>query len=164
MMRRGTAAIESALLLPVLFVLLLGSIEVARVTLVFFSLQKILYTAARFVGTQQGVNFCDDTDAIVVAAKNYAISGSTDNSGQPYLPNLTAEMIEFRIERLNTESASLDQCDCSITGCDAASGGRSPDFLVVSIPEGYPVRLVIPGLPSDPIPLRPQVRIPFGGT
>ena len=159
--RRGNAALESALLLPVLLVMLLGMVEVARVTLVFFSLQKILYTAARWAGTQQGINFCDDTDAILAAARNYAISGSTDTSGQPYLPNLTPEMIQFRIERVNTDTSTLDQCDCSITGCDTAVGGRSPDFLVVSMPDGYPVRLMIPGLPTDPIPLRPQVRIPF---
>ena len=38
-----------------------------------------------------------------------------------------------------------------------------PDFIVVSIPSGYPVTPHIRLLPMDPIPLRPTVRVPYGG-
>ena len=51
-----------------------------------------------------------------------------------------------------------------MTGCDTANGGGSPDFVVVSIPNGYEVNPRIPFLTLDPILLRPMVRVPYGGT
>jgi hypothetical protein len=35
---------------------------------------------------------------------------------------------------------------------------------VVSIPNGYQLQLRIPFLPLEPIPLKPQVKVPYGGT
>ncbi len=162
--RRGSTALEAVLFLPVLFVLLFGMVEIARITYTYYTLEKMMYTLARFLGTQQGVNFCDDADPAVVAAKNYVITGTIEGETDPLLPNLTADMIRVRIERFNRDSQELGECDCSITGCDASQGGLSPDFIVVSIPDGYPVRPVIPGLLSEDIPLKPQIRVPFGGT
>ena len=37
-------------------------------------------------------------------------------------------------------------------------------YIVVSIPDGYSIQLVFPFFQVDPIPLRPQVRVPYGGT
>jgi hypothetical protein len=151
-------------LAPVLVLLLMGVVELGRVAYTYVALEKILYNLARYLGTQQGVNFCDATDATVVAAKNVALTGTTEATADPYLPNLTADQIEVRIERVNPDTGGLELCDCSSTGCDAAAGGLAPDSIVVSIPEGYPVQLRIPHLLLDPIPLKPQVRLPYGGT
>lgn len=160
----GSALLETALFLPILILMLMGMVEIAKVSYTYYTLQKTMYTLARYLGSQQGVNFCDDSDASVTAAKNFAITGTTDNSADALIAGLTADMLQVRIERFNSNTGDLGACDCSASGCDAASGGLAPDFIVVSIPDGYQVRPVIPMLTIDPIPLRPQVRIPFGGT
>jgi hypothetical protein len=150
--------------LPILFLLLYGMVELARVTYTYYTLQKILYTLARLAGTTQAINFCDDADAMLVAAKNFAVTGTVDGSGDPLLPNLTVDQIQIRIERFNADTQELVLCDCSITGCDAAQGGTSPDYLVVTIPDGYRVRPAIPYMSIEEFPLKPHVRVPFGGT
>jgi hypothetical protein len=162
--RRGSALIETVLFLPILLMLFIGTVELARIGWIYFTLSKQLYLMARYVGTQEGVNFCDDSDAAVAAAKNLAVRGSTDDSNEPILPDFTTDMVSLRLERYSADSEDLGECDCSNTGCDIATGGRQPDYIVASIPDGYPVRLIIPLIPSDPIPLRPRVRVPFGGT
>lgn len=150
--------------MPLLLLLLIGMIELGRVAYTYYSLHKIMYTLARYLGTQQGVNFCDDGDAIVSAAKNYAVTGTTDEGADPILPNLSPDLIQVRIERYSGESQELAECECSVTGCDTGAGGLAPDFIVVSMPDGYPVRPLIPYLTAADIPLRPVVRVPYGGT
>lgn len=161
---RGQSLMETAMFIPVLVLLLVGMAELARVTYVYYTLHKTLYTLARFLGTQQGGNLCDDGDYVVQSAKAYAISGNTDGSAEPTLQGLSADMIQVRLERYDAQSATLGPCECSITGCDSGQGGTAPDFVVVSVPDGYAVRLTLPYLPSDPILFRPSVRVPFGGT
>jgi len=162
--RRGSATIETVMLLPVLLVLMLGTVEIAKITYTYYTIHKILYALARYLGTQQGVNICDSGDPAVIAAKNFALTGTTDASAPAIISNLTADMISIRIERLNPVAGTLAECDCSPTGCDAANGGLPPDFIAVSIPQGYSVTPRIPFLPQDPIPLKPAVRVPYGGT
>lgn len=163
--RRGGSVLEVALFVPIVVTLLVGMVQIGKVTYVYYTLRKALYTMARYVAVQQGVNFCDAGDATILAAKNFAVSGSsTEDGAEAVLPNLTADMISIGIERVDTQSGTLGACDCSVTGCDASAGGRPPDFIVVSIPNGYEVTPRIPFLTIDPIPLSPQVRVPFGGT
>jgi len=160
----GGALLETAMIAPVLLLLLLGMVELARIAYTYHTLQKILYTLARYSGTQQGVNFCDDTDSTVIAAKNFAITGTLDGSADPLVRGLAVDLLRVRVERLDAASGSFGECDCSITGCDTTNGGRAPDFIVADIPEGYAVRPVFYGLTVDPFLLRPRVRIPYGGT
>ncbi|MBM3723952.1 MAG: hypothetical protein FJW40_00795 [Acidobacteria bacterium] len=162
--RNGTSLLESALLVPLILLLLLGAIEFARLTITYYTLQKALYGMARYLGVQQAVNFCDDTDATVTAAKNLAVFGNSGGTGDPILPNLATDQIAIRIETVDTENEELTDCDCSSSGCDTTQGGRAPEFIAVSVTDGYPVTLRIPLLPTDPVILRPQVRVPFGGT
>ncbi|MBI3207690.1 MAG: pilus assembly protein [Candidatus Solibacter usitatus] len=164
MKRRGSSLLETALYLPILMVMVLGTIELARVTYTYYSIQKVLYTIARYVGTQQGVNFCDDTDTTVQIAKTYALTGTTDGSTDPFILGLTVDQIQVRIERYTAATGDIGVCDCSAAGCDVANGGSAPDYIVVSIPDGYPVTLTIPKLPLDPILLKPRVRVPHQGT
>ena len=162
MRHRGSSLLETALFLPMLISLLLGMVELARVSYTYFTLQKILYAMGRYASAQPGVNFCDSSDATIVAAKNYALTGSSDGSGQPLLPNLNADQIQVGVERVSSDTGDIGECECSITGCDVGAGGLSPDFIVVSIPDGYSIRLNIPLLLGDPIQLRPTIRIPVG--
>lgn len=162
--RRGAVALETAMYLPIVLLLLFGTVEIGKITYTYYTLQKILSAAARYVGTQQGVNFCDAGDPSIVAAKQFAVSASVDTSANSVVQNLTADMISVRAERIDANTGDLNECACSPTGCDAASGGLPPDFIVVSIPGGYPFAPHIPFIPTDPILLRPMVRIPYGGT
>jgi hypothetical protein len=156
--------LEAILFVPVVVTLMMGMVEIGKVTYIYYMLRKAVYTVATYVAAQQGVNFCDAADASVAAAKQFALSGTTDAGATSFLPSLTPEMIQVRIERLEISSGSLVECDCSSTGCDSSIGGRSPDFIVVSIPDGYNVTPRIPFAPLIDIPLRPAVRVPFGGT
>jgi hypothetical protein len=156
--------LEAALLVPVVIVLLVGMVEIAKITYTYYSLRKVLYSVARYVGTQQAVNFCDDADATVANGKNWILTGSEDGSGDPVIRNLTPDKVQIRVERYNGVTQELDQCVCDSTGCDTANGGQAPDFIVVSIPNGYEYPIRIPHLPLDPILFRPQVRVPYGGT
>ena len=163
--RRGGSVLEIALFVPILLTLLVGMVQIGKITYVYYTLRKTLYTLGRFVAAQQGVNFCDDADAAVLAAKNFALSGnSSEEATNTLLPALTADLITVSVERFDPESGVPVACDCSVTGCDTANGGGSPDFVVVTIPNGYEVNPRIPFLTLDPILLRPQVRVPYGGT
>ena len=162
--RRGSVIVEAAMLLPLMLYLFLGLVEFARVGYTYFTAQKMLYTFARFVGTQQGVNLCDVSDLTIIQAKNLALTGTTDNSQDPIIPGLTTESISLRVERADPTNGELSECDCSADGCDAAQGGRAPDFISARFTNGVSVQLRIPLLPTDPIILRPQVRVPYGGT
>ena len=163
--RRGGSVLEIALFVPILFTLLVGMVQIGKITYVYYTLRKTLYTMGRVVAGQQGVNFCDEADAAVLAAKNFALSGnSSEESTDRLLPALTADLVTISVERYDPESGVPVACECSVTGCDTANGGGSPDFVVVTIPNGYEVNPRIPFLTLDPILLRPQVRVPFGGT
>jgi TadE-like protein len=163
--RRGGAVLEIALFVPILVTLLVGMVQIGKITWVYYTLRKTLYTAGRYAATQQGVDFCDSSDPAVIAALNFALNGTNiDDSTDPILPALTADMISLSIERIDPTSGVPTACDCSVTGCDTNAGGGEPDFVVVSIPQGYQVNPRIPFLTLDPILLRPKVRVPFGGT
>ena len=159
----GNTLMETILFLPILFMLLFGMVEFARITWTYFTLQKILYAAGRYAATQSAVNFCDDADPILTDAKNLATRGVGDAAGDPQLPNLTADLIAIRLERVQTDNAALGDCECSSIGCDNAQGGRGPDFVVVSLTDGYSVRTNIPFVPAETFLLRPVVRVPYGG-
>ncbi|PWT99668.1 MAG: hypothetical protein C5B51_26685 [Terriglobia bacterium] len=162
--RRGGALVEAAMFLPIVLALLLGTVELARVTYTYYMLQKMMYNLARYLGTQQGVNFCDNQDASVQAAINYALTGTTDSSDNPIVPGLTPGMFQVNQERFDANAQQLVACDCSATGCDAAEGGLPPGFIVVSLTDGYPVRPLFWGFSISSFALRPTVRVPYGGT
>ena len=160
--QRGNTLMEAMLLLPILFMLLFGMVEFARLSWTYFTLQKMLYTVGRYAATQPAVNFCDDADPILTDAKNLAIRGVGDAAGDLQLPNFTADLITVRLERIQTDTSALGDCECSATGCDNAQGGRGPDFVVVSVNRGYSVRTNIPFVPSETFLLRPVVRVAYG--
>ena len=162
--RNGAAVVETVMWIPIFILFLFGIEELARVSYTYFTLTKILYTVARGAGVLQGPNFCDSSDQSIIDVKNLALRGSITDTGTTIIPNVTADSIAIRIERYDPASDSLIECDCSNSGCDAASGGLPPDYLVVYFTNGYPIKFTFPGLNLDPIPLQPQIRIPYGGT
>ena len=112
-----------------------------------------MYAMARYVTTQQGVNLCDNADPVVVAAKSFALTGTTDNSGTPILDSLTADMISIRLEQVDPTTGAVSECPCGVPGCDTANGGTPPDYVVISIPNGYPIVPRIPLVANTAIPL-----------
>jgi len=162
--RRGGVLVETALLLPVVLAILIGTVQLARITYTYYMLQKTVFTLARYLGTQQGVDFCNGQDATVTAAINYALTGSTDSADNPIISGLTPAMFQIRIERYDPVAQQLTVCDCSATGCDTSQGGLPPDFIVVSMTSAYMVQPVFWGFTVQPFSLRPSVRVPYGGT
>ena len=162
--RRGNTFIETAIFLPVLLVLLMGMEQIGKLTYVYYSIKKAEYTLARYVATQQGVNFCaGSSDPTIAAGISLALTGTTDGTGASFIPNLTADMFVVQPERIDSTGATTI-CSCDVTGCDQSAGGGSPDYITVSIPSGYPVQPIIPFMTLQTIPLVPSVKVPYGGT
>ena len=164
MKRKGSMLLEAVMFMPILLALLVGTVELARVTYTSYMLQKIMFNLARYLGTQQGVNFCDPQDAAVQAAINYALTGDPASPDNPVIAGLTPAMFQIRIERYDPNQERMVPCECSAAGCDASQGGLPPGFIVVSLTDGYQVHPVFWGFAVDPFALRPSVRMPYGGT
>ena len=162
--RKGQSLLETVLLLPFLLLFLVGTIELGKIVYTYFALQKALYEIARLAGTQQGINLCDSNDPLLTSAINTVLTGTSAGTGTPIIQGLAATDIQVQVERYDPVANALGPCACSILGCDTSAGGAPPDFLVVSLTNGYTVSPVFPLFKVDPFPLRPQIRIPYGGT
>ena len=161
--RCGNATIETAMFVPVLIVLLAGTAEIAKATYVYFQAHKELYQLARMLGTLQGGNLCDSSDPQVVNAINQALTGSAEG-GSPLITGLTPDVVAIRLERREAGSEAVTECACTLEGCDASQGGRGPDYIVVSLPNGLNLPISIPYLVTQTVPLRLSVRVPYGGS
>ena len=159
---RGNMVLEAALFIPVLLLLIVGMVQLGKITYIYYTLKKTLFAAAQYLSAQQGVNFCDDSDTAIAAAKSFALTGTTDGSADSFLPALTTDMISIQPECFDASTGAVGPCDTS--SCSTAAGSPRPDYIVVSIPDGYQVTPRIPYMLLQPIPLRPEIRVPFGGT
>jgi hypothetical protein len=70
-------------------------------------------------------------------------------------------MISVTTECIDPATGLPGPCDAS--GCDGAAGAHRPDYVVVTIPDGYRVQPRIPFILLDPFQLRPTVAVPYGG-
>ena len=163
--RRGNIILEASLLIPLIVLLLVGMSQIAKITYTYFTLRKTVYSVATYLSSRQGVNFCDAGDPTVTEAITFGLTGTTDNSQPVFVTGLTPDMIQVSALRYDPGAQPVGQCSCSITGCDLAAGGTAPDYITVSIPNGYQIPVRIPMLPTmDPILLKPTVKVPYGGT
>ena len=158
--RNGNMVLEAALWTLFLTVLIVGMVQFGKITYLYYTLEKTVSSAARYLATEQGTNFCDAADPNIQAAVNFALTGTTDGSGTPLIPNLTANMLQVTVECVDPASGSPGPCP---VGCDDPAVGLLPDYIVVSIPNGYPVQPRIPFLTLDPIPLKPSAVVPDAG-
>lgn len=164
MKRSGVALLESVLLIPLLVLLFVGGMEIGKITLTYYQLQKTLRGGARMVSLLHGADFCNTEDSQIVAIKNFIVLGPEGDAASPVVRGLTADRILVTPERADRENSAIDTCECGgATGCLAAEGGRAPDFVTLSIDGGYEFQPRIPFRTLDPILLRPHVRVPFGG-
>lgn len=161
--RRGNAMLEVGMLMPLILVLLVGMVNIAKITYTYYTLRKTVYSIASYLSAQQGVNFCDPADPTIAAAISFGLTGTTDNSQPVFVTGLTAAMIEVTPESIDPVTGMLSAYG---SGCVAspAFDGAPPDQIVVSIPAGYMMTARIPFLPETTIPLKPEVKVPYGGT
>ncbi len=158
--RAGNMALETALWIPVLLLLIVGMVQIGKVTYLYYTLKKIVYAAAREMAVQQGVNFCDVADdATAQAALDFALTDP--NTGNPIVTNLTALTVTTSCSDPNNAGGALIPCDTS--NCGGLNVVETPNFLTVSIPSGYTVNVRIPYISPIPITLNPTVTVPFQG-
>ncbi|HTP31820.1 MAG TPA: TadE family protein, partial [Candidatus Acidoferrales bacterium] len=72
--RSGNAVLETAMWMPILFLLIVGIIQFGKLTYLNYVLTKIVYSAARNLAASQNVNFCDPQDTVTAAAITNAIN------------------------------------------------------------------------------------------
>ena len=88
--RSGSMAIEVAMWLPLMFLLIGGIVQFGKITYIYYSLQKTMTAVANYLAVQNGVNFClGASDPAITAAIQFAITGTTDGSGAPAITGLT---------------------------------------------------------------------------
>ncbi len=160
--RRGATAVETAMFIPILLLFIVGMVQVGKITYLYYTLKKTLYSLAMTLAAQQSVDFCGDSTGVIASTINLSLTGTLDGSGAALVPNLTPDMINVQTECYDPVQQTVGAC--FLNTCDPVAGGPPPDFVVVSINGGYLVQPRIPFLTLDPIPLVPQVRVPFGGT
>jgi hypothetical protein len=153
--QRGNMAIEAAVLIPVLVLCIVGMVQFGKVTYVYHTLKKIVYSAGRQLAAQQGVNYCDTADAKIVAATTFALN---DSAGVPIVNNLTA--LQFDAQCSDGEGGTMP---CDLGSCESLAISPKPDFILVSIPGGYPVTIRIPFISPVDITLSPSALVPTGG-
>ncbi len=155
-------AIELAMWLPVVFLLIGGLIQFGKITYIYYSLEKTVNTIASYLAVQNGVNFCPDAgDPTVAAAIQFGLTGTTDGSGTVAITGLTPDMITVTTQCLDPVTLTLG--DCAVSGCGTPVGAQRPDFITVSMPNGYIIQPRIPYILVDPIPLRPKAVMAYGG-
>jgi TadE-like protein len=160
--RGGSMAIELAMWLPVVFLLIGGLIQFGKITYIYYSLEKTVNTIASYLAVQNGVNFCPDAgDPTVAAAIQFGLTGTTDGSGTVAITGLTPDMITVTTQCLDPVTLTLG--DCAVSGCGTPVGAQRPDFITVSMPNGYIIQPRIPYILVDPIPLKPKAVMAYGG-
>ena len=158
----GNMVMEAVIFLPILFLLLVGMLRIGEITYLYYQIKKALYATAQYLATQQGVDFCADSTGMIAAAKNFGLTGTSDGSAESFLPALTIDQVDVAAECYDPSTQTVSTCNLPCDG--AAAGLTRPDFIVVSIPSGYTINPRFPYVLNQEIPLKPYVRVPFGGT
>lgn len=157
---RGNMVLESALWIPILVLLVVGTIQFGKITYTYYSLRKAVFSVARYLAVQQGTDFCNlagDTNA--QNALNFGVNDPT--TGTPLISGLTTDMLVITTECVDPATGAVGACDTS--GCGAAAGAQRPDYIIVSV-SGFLIQPRFPGLTLDPIALSPSVTVSFGGS
>jgi Flp pilus assembly protein TadG len=157
--RGGNMVLELAMWIPILLLLIVGMIQIGKWTYLDAVLSKIMYSAARQLSVQQGLNFCDAADPATQAALTNAISDPA--TGEPLISNLTVDLLQVTTQCVDATGAAGA---CDVSGCNSPAGAQRPDFITVSMPGGYTIQPRIPYILLNPFQLRPTVTVPFGGS
>jgi Flp pilus assembly protein TadG len=148
----GNMALEAAMLIPILALLIVGTVQIGKLAYEYHTLKKIVWAAGRQLSVQQGVNYCDfANDTAAQAAIHFALNDAT---GTPIIANLTT---------LNVTPECADSTGALSACASCPDSNPQPGYLLVTIPDGYTVQVRIPFLNPIPITLNPSALVPFGG-
>lgn len=92
----GAVIVETTIVLPFLFLLMLASIEGGRLIYSYNTLTKMTYDAARFLSDRAfdaGFKTIDLNGGKVADVKNFLIYGNKQGTGNPLLENLNSSQI-----------------------------------------------------------------------
>ena len=156
--------VETAILLPVLILLLFSAVQLGRVFYIYHTLHKAVRGGMQYMLRQPIVNFCDLNDPVLLDTKNVIVFGNLQGLGSPVVTGLTADLIQIFPERSDPAGGTVADCPCSGDGsCDPTSGGRRPDFVTVRFEPGFLLNLTFPLVSFGPLNLRVSVRQPYLG-
>lgn len=158
--------IELAFQIPLMLVILFGTVQIARVFYIYHTLQKALRGGAGLVAHASSVNYCDAGDMALVDARNFMVYGNLQGEGSPIVTGLTPDLIQILPERIITDSTGVNQCMCAqddADSCDVSAAGRSPDFIVVNLGTGFPLSVPFAYVNLGTINLKVSVRMPVTG-
>lgn len=108
---RGIAAVETAIVLPLLLLLVIAVGEVGRAFIQYSRLAHRVQTAARFVAENayQGTTGIPVlTEAVATQARNLVAYGSTSVSGLPSVPGLLPGAVVVTVDSSGIVSVSVD--------------------------------------------------------
>ena len=154
--------------IPVMLLLLFGVVQVARVFYVYHTLQTALRGGAGLLARSTNVDYCAAEDLTIDDVRNFMVYGNLQGEGTPVVQGLTPDMIQILPERQAAGDTAVTQCSCGESetpgdSCGVSSGGRAPDFIVVNLPSGFPLRVPFPYVSFGTINLRVSVRMPVTG-
>lgn len=123
--QKGVAAIEFAILLPLLLFIVFGITEFGRALHSYNTLVKATRDAARYAMVQQPGGGAD------AVTKCLAVHGNTECSGSPLAPGLTTDMVSV--------------CDWQRCPGTHQSQGTAPVLNLVTVTiTGYPFQSFVP--------------------
>jgi hypothetical protein len=160
---------ELALQIPLVMLLLFGGVELGRVFYIYHTLQKAVRNGAGLLARSINVNYCPSdefsTSNAATDVRNFIVYGNLQGEGIPVVPGFETSMIQVFAERSTADTT--DACSCpgaaDADSCDVANGGRAPDFVVVNLGDGFPLRIPFPFMNLGTINLKVSVRMPVTG-
>lgn len=136
--QRGVAAVEFALLLPLLVAMIFGTSELGRAIYTYNTLSKTVRDAARHL-SQHGPGQA----TIQAEARCLAVHGNTECSGSALAPGLTTSAVQV-----------CDALSCPATHANQSTGLGSVNLVTVAI-QGYAyssvVQFVVPDMTFNDI-------------
>lgn len=164
--QRGQAVVELAFQIPLMLVILFGTVQIARVFYVYHTLQKSLRGGGGLLARSVNVDYCDAADATLADARNFIVFGNLQGEGTPVVQGLTPDMIQILPERAVAGTTGVTECLCAEDpeSCAVSSGGRAPDFVVVNLGGGFPIPVLFPFVNLGTINLKVSVRMPMTGS
>lgn len=131
---RGVVAVELALLIIPLFILLAGVAEFGRALFQYNSLTKTVRDAARFLSIQNP----SDPNYPAAAARCLAVHGNTTCTGNTLVPGLTTAMVVI--------CNPVDSAACPGGSYVAVETGFGTMNLVEVKVQGYQFQAFLPGM------------------
>ena len=146
--RKGNAAAEMALCLPLLLILLCGSVELGNYFMDEHVLLKAVRDGARFAARQSYSNYdcatnSADQDAVVTPTENVVRTGDP-SGGTDRLPNWGGATFNVRVDCFTQVTNGEDSSGTPIT--ETMSGiytGSTDGALVVTVRASVPYRSVL---------------------